>query len=739
MEFFATCGRGMEKLLGEELHVAGVHGVRPLTAGVAISGDMEDAYRALLWSRIASRVLLTLGRVRSSDADALYEDVYDIPWEDHIGLHATIAVSAYGTNDALRNSHFTALRVKDAICDRLMSLRGARPSVETAKPDVRINVQVGSKRATVSIDLSGTPLDHRGYRAEGKPVGTPLRENLAAALLAMAGWTHEKAKDSLLVNPFAGAGTIAIEAALIASDAAPGILRPHWGFDRWLGHDPEVWDKLLDEADDRAQSGTPEDVHVLACEADPVAVRYAEMSAKRSGAGACMGFFSDQQILARVAREKLVNAGDAFLACLCPASTSFSQLPTFYASLTSLMRDCGAFSKLAFLSADPNADVSLGYTAATTVGARNGTEDTCARIYDVANAKPRPQAKVKVRDKQVLVGDERAQQFASRLNKVARERRKWAKQKGIYAYRVYDADLNDYNMAIDVYNGAGPDAGRTLIHVAEYAAPKEIDPAKTAQRMADALAIIPVVFEVDPADVFVKRRLRARGGEQYALPMNPSSDAEVPGRSFITCENGLLFEVNLADRLDTGIFLDHRLTRDLIGRVARDKSFLNLFAYTGTASVYAAAGGARYTTTVDMSNTYLDWAWHNMELNGLIDSRQEFERADVLGWIDDVRHSRDRWDLIFVDPPTFSNSSKMGSRSWDVKRDHVELLIGVSRLLTPGGTAIFSCNERSFKPDVAKLRKAGVLISDITAKTIPHDFERNQRVHHCYLLRRESL
>ena len=340
---------------------------------------------------------------------------------------------------------------------------------------------------------------------------------------------------------------------------------------------------------------------------------------------------------------------------------------------------------------------------------------------------------VKVGNMQIDVSDAAVEQFVARLRKVYKQRRKWAKQNKVSAYRIYDADLPDYNMAIDVYCGAGPDEGKMLVHVAEYAAPKKIDPSKAARRMSDALAVIPAVLGVDASCVFAKQRLRAKGGSQYARKPH---EAAYEGCKLITQENGLLFEVDLGDRLDTGLFLDHRDTRKLIYRLSAGKVFLNLFAYTGTASVYAAAGGAKYTTTVDMSNTYQNWTRRNFELNNLVDSHMELERADVLSWVKEQRHSPNRWDLIFVDPPTFSNSSKMGRRTWDVQADHAELLINVSRLLTRTGAIIFSCNLRNFKPDVDKLKKAGVVINDITARTIPQDFERNKKIHHCYVLRR---
>ena len=322
-----------------------------------------------------------------------------------------------------------------------------------------------------------------------------------------------------------------------------------------------------------------------------------------------------------------------------------------------------------------------------------------------------------------------SEQFAARLRKTAKERRKWARREGVSCYRVYDADLPDYAVAIDVYPGAGDAEGNLYLHIAEYAAPSTIDPGKAQRRYDDVLALAPVVLGVRPDHVFSKVRRRDKGGSQYR---------DSGRRSYVTQvrEDGYLFEVDLVGYLDTGLFLDHRLTRELVGKKAEGKRFLNLFAYTGSASVHAAGGGAKSTATVDLSQTYLDWAARNMAANGFEGEQHTFERGDTMAWITEARRTGRRFDLVFVDPPTFSNSKAMGKRTWDVQRDHVELLIGVSRLLSEEGEAVFSCNLRSFKPDEEALAKYGVTLEDITAQTIPHDFERNPRIHKCYLVKR---
>ena len=332
-------------------------------------------------------------------------------------------------------------------------------------------------------------------------------------------------------------------------------------------------------------------------------------------------------------------------------------------------------------------------------------------------------------------------QFAARLRKVARLRRKWAARAGVTCYRVYDADLPDYACAIDLYEGSAATPGRWLV-IAEYAAPPEVDPDLAWARMRDVAAIAPRVMDVQAGCVFTRTRARSRGGSQYGSRVRegagpaPKLDmlhATVP----LVEEGGLTFAVNFDGYLDTGLFLDHRVTRGLLRQRARDaRWFLNLFAYTGTATCYAADAGVEETVTVDLSNTYLDWAERNMRQNGFTGPEHHYVRADVMQWMGDMRRAGNTWDLIFCDPPTFSNSSRMGRRSFDVQRDHVELLRGVAGLLAPEGLALFSCNLRTFKPDLRALERAGVELKDITPATIPEDFARNPKIHRCYELRR---
>jgi len=791
-EYFAPCPRGTESLLADELRALKCRSVRPLRSGVSFGGPLKSGYRALLWSRLASRVLLTLARVPAGTADELYEAVRALPWEDHIKPDGTLSVDATGMNDALRNTQFTGVRVKDAVADRFIASHGIRPSVDTSDPDVRINVVIREQKATISIDLSGDALHRRGYREPGVQTEAPMKETLAAAMLAASGWSDIFSAGGAFIDPLCGSGTLAIEAALMAGDIAPGLTRRRWGFSRWLGHDAELWADLIDEAADRREAGLATLVPILASDADARAVDIARSCVRRAGL--------DGHIALDVCELVDVHTPDAAPADDADGAAEPSAIPglvainppygerlqaragigVLYAQLSQKLRaEFGGWT-LAVITPDESIGGALGWEPLETIEAYNGRILSPIRVFHVSDERveaPRvalspsgvpygvtavvpnahdgsqaaaggtgsagsasvgtnPAAAAAAGTPAPapyipppLVLEPAAEVFANRLRKMAKHTEKWARKAGVSCYRVYDADLPDYAVAIDVYNGAGPNEGDRWVHVSEYAAPATIDPDRAERRLDDVLAVVPSVLDVEPRDIFLKTRQRQRGTTQYTRV----SRHNVVG---VVAESGLLFEVNFSDYLDTGLFLDHRMTRGWIGELAKDTRFLNLFAYTGTASVHAAAGGARETTTVDLSATYLAWAERNMVRNGLGGSAHRRLQFDVLQWIEAAGgNPNDRYDLIFCDPPTFSNSKRMND-TWDVQRDHVPLIMRTAQLLTPSGTLVFSCNRRKFQLDTEALAEAKLVCRDVTARTIPRDFESRPGVHVCWTIRR---
>ena len=751
LEFFATCPKGFEKLLAQELESLHIKKVRPLGGQVAFYGLLVDAYRVCLWSRLASRVILVLDRIGAATSDTLYEELSHITWEDHISPRATIAVNAHGTNDQLRNTNFIAVRTKDAIVDRLATKRGSRPMVNTLAPDVTIVVRVSRNRATIGIDLAGEALFKRSLTGGRGPARefAPLRLDYAAALLYLQAQTAAStpgfSPDALLpALLFPGAGALAQEAAGMALDVAPGILRTRWGMTGWAGHNDNVWQDLLAEADERAEKGQERQITLYAADPRPKA-KEAVLYTLRAG-----GLKADVQFLAA---SDLLKHAEHFAGVVADLSWTKEE-PTLQGSAYATL---GLFAGQAstLLTSDTNTDTVLRATPTQTLSVYVGNSIATIRSYPVANAEgtdgdttdiPVSSSEptsvptgptVMVNNQPISVLVPASDQFAARLTKVAKQRAKWARKNDVSCYRVYDADLPDYAVSIDIYKGATKPT--TWLQISEYAASKEIDPDLAKRRLLDVLALAPRILGVPSSNVNLRTRTRAKGGSQYSDEGSATDNSRK--EMLLIDEGGLLFEVNFASRLDCGIFLDHRDTRaeirELMKRAGTAKSFLNLFAYTGTATCYAADGGALHSTTVDLSKPSLEWAKRNMKRNGFGGDEHEFVQADVLSWITEMRHTKNRWNVIFCDVPTFSNSSRMKQSSFDVQRDHAELIIGISRLLTHGGVAIFSCNLRTFKPDIEKIERAGVVIEDITSKTIPEDFSRNQKIHHAYKISRK--
>ncbi|MGI6536383.1 MAG: class I SAM-dependent methyltransferase [Eggerthellaceae bacterium] len=758
-EYFASCQVGLEEALGRELKSFGIKKTRPLGGGVTFYADKECAYRALLWSRLASRILLLVGRVGCEDADDLYRNIRQLPWHKILAEDAKIAVFASGTNEQLRNSHFTAQRIKDGICDKVRQVRGERPTVDAKHPDAVISVRINRSKATVSFDLAGESLYHRSYiRAAGQRIAVDVA--LANAMLGTVNWrTLGWRRHYRLIDPVCNNPLLVVEAAAEVADRAPGLSRSNWGFTGWGEHDADLWNRLLDEADQRFEDGLKDaagrGASALGITRSSDAASWAADCLKAAGVeGVGQVVLVDEDTVApaidhamraatRAAESAIKRAeavGEADKPVVRQASVVAANLLRAHDDEPGgLAKDTELFMRAAEQAPEGSVFIEIGaslgavYGHAPAVDTLVGGKKIDAPMM-LFSKPPVARKSIKVVgledgiEHDVPVYEEGTEQFAARLRKMAKERRKWAQALGITCYRIYDADLLDYMVAVDRYEDLD---GNAYLCIAEYAAPKTVDQDRAQRRFEDVVAVAPIVLGIDRNNVYTKTRRQAKGGEQYSAAGNGSRIIRVK-------EGGYTFKVDLAGRLDTGLFLDHRITRHMIQERAQGKRFLNLFAYTGTGTVYAAGGGARSTVTVDLSGHYLDWARENMEANGFEGHAHRFEHADVMSWIRDARRKHRMFDLVFVDPPTFSNSKSMGAKTWDVQRDHVELLIGVSHLLETSGEAIFSCNLKGFKPNILKLAKFGIGLEDITEQTIPQDFERRMNIHKCYLVRHLS-
>ena len=715
MEFIATCPRAFEGLLADELKTLGTDGVRPLTGQVAFSGSLEDALRVCMWSRIASRVVLVLSRFDAHDADALYGGIAAVAWEDHMSGAASFAFDAHGENSALRNTRFIAEKSKDALVDRMLAQTGTRPQVEVRNPQLSYVVRISGERGMVGLALSGSrPLFDRSQSVQG-PSGP--RADYAAGLVSLAGVSG--AREALVLW---GGPTLGVETAGALAGRAPGLVRARWGFERWLGMDEAAWKRVADAARDRAT----EPVRLLVF--DPHDRRSALEHALRAE-----GITATVERVSEVGLDKALENAVPAVADLTFTKGDAAFEATLVSPLSKIARAAKEGTALATLGSAGIAEAALGCAPTQTLETRLGSSDVRLARFELPGAGCAEVTLASGETLGVLVGA--SDQFAARLTKVYKQRSREAENDFISCYRVYDADLPDYNVAIDLLSPL--DGGAPWAVVAEYAAPAGVDATLARKRLVDVLAITPRVLGVPTKQLVCRVRERSRGGSQYA-----DTDEKAKPKRLLIDEGGLAFELELSRRHDYGIFLDHRDTRSMLREMMKaaggEKRFLNLFCYTGTATAYAVDGGAKASVSVDLSKPSLEVARKNLERNGLAGDEHRFIQADVLQWVQDRRHMRgsERFELIFCDVPTFSNSQRMRKSSFDVQRDHAELLISVSRLLAKGGTCVFSCNLRNFKPDVAALAKAGVTIEDITPETIPFDFARTPKVHHCYLVRR---
>ncbi len=747
--FFATTPKAMEDILAEELRALGVSAVKSAIAGAFFEGDLADAYKVCLWSRIANRVLLQIASFKAANQDELYQGIKKINWFEHLSPDGSFAVTFNAKNsEAINNTHFGALKVKDAVVDQMRAKFDKRPNIDTLKPDLRINVLLKGENCTVSLDLSGESLHRRGYR--DTTIKAPIKENLAAALLIRSKWPEIAKNGGSLIDPMCGSGTLLVEGAMIAADYAPGLLRDYYGFLGWKKHDTDCWQALLFEALQRKTAGIKQLPVITGFDKDRRNLNAAHIHIENIGLQGKIHL--ECRDIANAAPAKSWKPG--LVICNPPYGERLGdeeEIVELYKAFGETLKSKFQHWQAAIIISDPELGFCLGIRSQKPVRFYNGAlECKLLRMKIEESVFFIPQAKT-ADERIAQINAERRQAerldteddlaetlglsslskpesddevesgaagFANRLQKNLKRLRTWKTRYKISCYRLYDADLPEYAVAIDVY-----ESNETWVNVQEYEPPKNIDPHKANRRLAALLAEIPKVMAVEPDHVFLKIRKKQKNTEQYEKLGDQ-------GHFHIVEEHGCKLQVNFSDYLDTGLFLDHRPMRLLIQQQAKGKRFLNLFAYTGSATVHAAIGGAIASTTVDMSKTYLDWAKANLALN-TVRGEHEFIQADCLEWLktESEQPYPRQYDLIFLDPPTFSNSKRMED-VFDIQKDHVRLIQQAARLLAPGGVLYFSTNFRRFKLDVEALSMLS--IEDISAQTIPEDFGRNPKIHYCW-------
>lgn len=721
--YWVTCADGLENLLQEEIHDLGVSEVERFPGRLVFKGTLEHAYKICMWSRLASRVLMPIHSVeieRTHDARDVAEELYEaamaFDWSLIFSAQSTFAIRLHTEREIKVNTQFATLRAKDGVVDSFMDAIGRRPSIDTKAPEITLFVQAGKTEHHFCLDLSGDSLHKRGYRRY--MTDAPIKENLAAAILLRTGLA--KKRPDIFIDPMCGSGTFIIEALMILTDRAPGLVR-RFGFNGWQGHNHELWMDIKADAAARHEHALEQPLPAFyAFDADWEAIKATKQNIIAAGFESALEHIKiEERTLADWPDFQAENKV-AYLVTNPPYGERLGEKASnraLYQGLSARLQQYLPNQTVAVIASQVEQADVLALHDPQTMRLMNGKLPIYIRS-GVVKAATVVKPWLETWQVQEFEPIEGAEDFANRLQKNLQALKKWAIKDQVHCLRVYDADLPDFNLAVDIYG--------ERLHVQEYAPPKTIDPEKAKKRFNLGLAAIRAVTGLGRDAIFIKTRARQEGKTQYSKQSTAS-------KRFIVQEGQAKILVNLTDYLDTGLFLDHRQMRLRIAKEAKGKHFLNLYSYTSTASLHAALGGAASTTSVDLSNTYLNWSKENFVLNGLTvdhaDEQHQFFASDCFEWL---KEGHEQYDLIFIDPPTFSNSKKFYG-TFDVQRDHNSLLKRAMNRLTSGGTLYFSNNYRGFELDEEV--QAMFETVEITNETIGPDFKRNQKIHRAWQIR----
>lgn len=752
-EFIVTCADGLDEALMMELVGFGVQPTPIRTGRLKFVGGLNDLYHICLYSRVASRVLLPLGEyhfktqvidgksvVKEDIAQALYEFASSYDWTQIFDLNKTFAVRVSVDKRVALNQQFATLRVKDAIADSFNQRLNARPSVDGKNPEIAIAVSVNEQGAQLALDLSGASLHRRGYRFAN--TDAPLKESLAAGLLYTCGW-HNKKFDALL-DPMCGSGTLAIEALLMWLDYPVGLDKAtkQFGFYHWQYHDETLWRACVINAQDKFHHNLTKPLPtVMIADGSLDAIKAVHKNIMASPLKAVSdGIVVKHQALSDFGAmlRQVTSNHQVLIITNPPYGERLGDellIKPLYQGLGAMVQDhLKTKGVLAVLAKHIEEADTLPINDPQTLRCYNGALRVYFRYGTIAHRqkelidqfnkktlmvdepKPNNQSNANQNNANQSNNQSNIQEFINRLQKNLSQLKKQACKNHVSNLRIYDADLPNFNVAIDLYGDK--------VHIQEYTPPKTIAIDVAKERFNLAVNATRQVLGVNREAIFIKRRTRQSGTEQYHKQAND-------GKRYIVRENGAYFLVNFTDYLDTGLFIDHRIMRAMIKSTSYNKTVLNLFAYTCTASVQAALGGASTVTSVDLSDNYLAWGKQNFALNGLMmGDHFEFIAADVFEWI---KHHTKQYDVIFIDPPTFSNSKKFYG-TFDVQRDHVALINRAMNRLSPDGMLFFSNNfSRFVLSDELKQRYDVV---ETTQKTTGFDFKKG--IHQSYEIRHKA-
>jgi len=796
LDLIATSSFGLEAVVARELTALGYESKTIQPGRMLFHGDASAICRVNLWLRAADRVLLRVGTFSATDFGALFDQTFALPWDEWLPATAAFPVTGRSLKSQLSSVPACQKIVKKAIVEKLRQAHHVESLDETG-PKYSIEVALLEDQATLTIDTSGPGLHKRGYRRLVGPAPL-RETLAAGLILLSFWRPDRPLVDPFCGSGTIPIEAALIGRNLapglqrsFAAEAWPNCPASLWDAARQEARDlarPSLPQRAIGtDADEESlslaryhaeQAGVADDVHFQQ-------KRFADFTSKREYGcvisnppyGERLGRQAEIEALYRTMPEVfrrlktwsfyVLTAHPDFEALLGQSADRRRKLYngpiqcTYYqyfgpkprtakptredraplvpsTPADGLAPDMDERNSAAVAGGSPGpgleqpSDTSEGYSPDSAGHRSAGVQGDSSIFVDTkTEAAPPPATPERPRQSQGSAGrkpafgglsakaHEQADLFRRRLIKRARHLRRWPTRLGITCYRLYERDIPEIPLIADRYEDC--------LHMAEFERPHDRTPAEHGDWLDLLERTASETLEVPRENVFLKRHRRQRGDWQYQRVAQH-------GRVLIVHEGGLRFEVNLSDYLDTGLFLDHRVTRSMVREESAGKRFLNLFGYTGSFSVYAAAGGAASTVTVDWSNTYLEWAERNLRLNGFDGPEHALVRADAVGFLHGLPR-RPKFDLAVVDPPTFSNS-KRTEDFWDVQRDHAGLLAQLLERMEPGGVVYFSTNFRRFKLDDGHMR--GAAVREISRQTVPPDF-RNRRIHRCWRIVKDSI
>lgn len=708
-DFFATTPKGLELLLVEELRALGAHTAAEKLAGVVFTGELEVAYKACLWSRLANRILLPIGQFPAKTPEELYAGVQTIQWDEHMREDGTLQVNFVSSQSEINHTLYGAQKVKDAIVDQLREKYNTRPSVSKDKPDLSIHVYLHRNIASISIDLSGESLHKRGIRVEHG--AAPLKENLAAAILLRSGWKPIAASGGMLIDPMCGSGTILIEAAQMAGNIAPGLSRDYFGFLGWKQHDAKCWKKLVKEA--KEQQDIESIPPIVGYDADPSAIKIAFANIKRAG------------MTGKIHVEKRELADLTSIESEVPGLVIMNppygerlgeapELQRLYELIGTKLKAEFVGWNAAIFTGNPELGKTMGLRARKHYALFNGAIPCQLLLFSVEpqwfiDRSPGASNERRVLKAQRVLDESdihAMQMFINRLIKNNKHLRRWTDREKVSCYRMYDADLPEYSVSIDSFGDS--------IVVREYPAPKSIDKIKAERRVQHVLAALPETLDIPEKNIYLKltsfKAFQAMGGEAGIT----ISEEEFP----VIKEGKAKFYINLKyEGVEVGLPLHQRLLREYVKSIAKGKHVLNLFSRSGTLTVAAKLGGAASTTSVDESELFLEWTQKNLELNNISGPKHKFILAAPENW---VGKEKSRYSLILAELPESSHR---------LREDYQGLIHQMIDLLQPEGTLLLTSRDQRFKFDLSGI--PGIEVEELTQRLTSPDFQRQPRLSQC--------